>query len=177
LTTDTSIDYENTPVRLVSLRKIQRIETPGYALEEVDERREFTAPFWVGRVLVDAGLARLGEEWVTGDEWTQIHFKERFNPGGPPAPLPKGFYPRVYLSLNQLAKEAAGDQTRVDQLNRLKARFRDILESRIGKITRLASSESAPQPGVFQPEEQRLYEEVQELISSWRRDMRGLGAR
>lgn len=172
-----SLEYENTPLKLVSTRRIPRTETPGYTIENIEERREFSAPFWIAKLLVETGYAHMEDDGVSADEWTQIHFKERFNPGGPPVPLPKDFYARAYISLLQAAKEAEKDSSKTEQLNRLRARFRDVLESRLGKITRLASAESPPQSGVFQPEELRLYEELQNIISSWRASMRKMGAK
>ena len=172
-----SLEYENIHLKLVSTRNIPRTETPGYTLDGVEERREFTAPFWIARILLESGYARMSDEYVTSDEWTQIHFKERFNPAGPPTQLPKDFYPRVYISLLQATKDAEKDSAKVEQLNRLQAKYRDIIESRIGKITRLASSESTPQVGVLQSEEQKLYEDLQTLISSWRSGMRKLGGK
>jgi len=172
-----SLDYENIHLKLVSTRNIPRTETPGYTLEEIEERREFTVPFWISRILIESGYARMSDDYVTADEWTQIHFKERFNPAGPPAQLPKDFYPRAYISLLQATKDAEKDASKIEQLNRLQAKYRDIMESRIGKITRLASLESTQQTGILQPEEQRLYEELQTLISSWRGEMRKLGGK
>jgi hypothetical protein len=167
-----NLEYENTPLKLVSNRRIQRTETPGYTIENIEERREFSAPFWIAKLLVETGFAHIEDDGVSPDEWTQIHFKERFNPGGPPVALPKDFFARAYISLLQSAKEVEKDPSKNEQFNRLQARFRDILESRIGKITRLASAESSPQQGVFQPEELRLYDELQNTISTWRANMR-----
>jgi len=171
------LEYENTPVKLVALRKIQRIETPGFVVEELDERKEFSTPFWAAAILVEAGLAKMGEEGLTTEEWTQTHFKERFNPGGSPSPLPKDFYPHAYVSLALAAKGAEGDPAKQEQLNRLHARFREILESRVGKVTRIATTETSPQPGVLQPEEQALYQELEHVIGEWRREMRRLSTR
>jgi DNA replication initiation complex subunit (GINS family) len=119
----------------------------------------------------------MGEEGLTAEEWTQTHFKERFNPGGSPSPLPKDFYPHAYVSLALAAKGAEGDPAKQEQLNRLHARFREILESRVGKVTRIATTETSPQPGVLQPEEQALYEELEHVIGEWRREMRRLSTR
>ena len=47
-------------------------------MEETEERREFTAPFWVARIMAEAGYAKITEDGLTAEEWTQIHFKERF---------------------------------------------------------------------------------------------------
>jgi DNA replication initiation complex subunit (GINS family) len=57
----------------------------------------------------------------------------------------------------------------------MRGRFRDILESRIGKITRLASAEVPAQTRGLQPEEAALYKDLFSLISSWRRSMKKLG--
>ncbi len=173
----TLLEYENTPVKLVALRKIPKIETPGITINEVDERKELTAPFWIGGVLVELGLARWGEEGLTSEEWTSTHFKERFNPGGAPGALPKDFYAKAYVSLRLATKAAEGDPAKVEQLNRLHARFREIVDSRVGKVTRIATTETSPQPGVLQREEEELYEELERTISGWKREVRRLSTR
>ncbi len=171
------LDYENAPVKLVALRKTPKIETPGLTLDEVDERKEFSVPLWIAEILVESGLAKYGEEGLTAEEWTSTHFKERFNPGGPPSALPKDFYAKAYISLRLAAKAAEGDTAKTEQLNRLHARFREIVESRVGKVTRIATTESSPQPGILQPEEQRLYGELEHAISEWRREIRRVSTR
>jgi hypothetical protein len=171
------LEYENTPVKLVALRKTPKIETPGITLDEVDERKEFTVPFWIAGILVESGLAKWGEEGLTTEEWTSTHFKERFNPGGAPGALPKDFYAKAYVSLRLAEKVAEGDQAKTEQINRLYARFREIVESRVGKVTRIATTESSPQPGILQSEEQALYEELEHTISNWRRNVRRLSSR
>jgi DNA replication initiation complex subunit (GINS family) len=55
--------------------------------------------------------------------------------------------------------------------------YRDILESRISKIVRLASAEAVVKPSTLQPEESVLYSELHSIISSWREEMRKLEAR
>ena len=171
------LEYENTLVKLVALRKTPRIETPGLTIEEVDERKEFSVPFWVAGILVEAGLAKYGEEGLTIEEWTSTHFKERFNPGGVPSALPKDFYAKAYISLTLAAKAVGGDATKAEQINRLHARFREIIDSRVGKVTRIATTETALQPGILQPEEQILYQELVHIVTRWRRDIRRLSTR
>jgi hypothetical protein len=171
------IEYENTPVKVVALRKTPKIDTPGITIEEIDERKEFSVPFWIACILVEAGFAKYGEEGLTSEEWTSTHFKERFNPGGPPGALPKDFYSRAYVSLRLAAKAAEGDVTKTEQINRLHARFREIIDSRVGKVTRIATTETALQPGILQPEEQVLYQELEHTVSGWRRDIRRLSTR
>jgi hypothetical protein len=171
------LEYENTLVKLVALRKNPKIETPGLIIEEVDERKEFSAPFWVAGILVEAGLAKYGEEGLTTEEWTSTHFKERFNPGGVPSALPKDFYAKAYVSLTLAAKAVGSDATKGEQINRLHARFREIIDSRVGKVTRIATTETALQPGLLQPEEQILYQELVHIVTGWRRDLRRLSTR
>lgn len=171
------IEYENTPVKLVALRKTPKIETPGLTLDEVDERKEFSTPFWIAEILVDASFAKYAEEGLTAEEWTSTHFKERFNPGGAPSALPKNFYAKAYISLTLAAKAAEGDATKTEQLNRLHARFREIIDSRVGKVTRIATTETALQPSMLQPEEEELYQELEHTVSGWRRDIRRLSTK
>ena len=171
------IEYDNTIVKMVALRKIPNIETPGLVLDEVDERNEFSVPFWVANLLVETGLAKYGEEGLTTEEWTSTHFKERFNPGGPPGAIPKDFYARAYISLTIASKVAENEPVKTEQLNRLHARFREIIESRVSKVTRIATAETSPQSGILQVEEQELYQALEHVITNWRRDLRRLGTK
>jgi hypothetical protein len=157
------IEYENTPIKLVALRKIPKIETPGLTIEEVEERNEVFVPFWISGILVDSGLAKYSEEGLTSEEWTATHFKERFNPGGAPGALPKDFYAKAYISLRLAAKAAEGDAVKTEQINRLHARFREIIDSRVNKVARMATTEAVLQPGILQLD--------------WRREIRRLSTR
>lgn len=167
-------EFENTPVRLVATRNIPRIETAGMVVGEAEAGKELVVDLWVAWELTEGGLARLADDGLSGDEWTQIHYRERFQPLGQVSPLPNNFYARAYITLSRLAREAGSDETRVSNLNRLRGMFRDVLESRIGKIMRLASSDSAPQLRDLQPEEAELCSELNMRISSWRKELRRL---
>jgi DNA replication initiation complex subunit (GINS family) len=67
------------------------------------------------------------------------------------------------------------DPIKAENLERLKGRFRDILESRIGKITRLASAEVPSQTHTLEPDEVVLYKDLYERISEWRKAMKKMG--
>lgn len=168
-------DFENMPVRLVATRKIPRIETSGILMEETEAGRELTVKLWMAWELVEAGLARFADDGLSNEEWTQVHYRERFQPLGSPSPLPDGFYSRAYLTFSRLKREARGDEARLNSLSRMGGRFRDILESRIGRVVRLASAEAPASPRSLQPEEASLYEKLHPMISSWRRETRRLG--
>jgi hypothetical protein len=174
---DLSFEFENMPVRLVAVRKIPRIETSGILIEETEANRELTVNLWIARELIGAGLARFSDDGVSNEEWTQIHYRERFHPPGKLSPLPERFYQSAYLTFSRLIKEAGRDATRLEHLNRLRGMFRDILESRIGKVVRLASAEAAASPRPLQSEEAFFYRELHRIIVSWRREMRRLGVR
>lgn len=163
--------YDNELVSLVAIRKIPRIETPGLVLDEIPEGREFSIFFWVARELVNSGFARYVEEAISSSEWTQIHFKERLNPAGPPSPLPESFYPNTYKSFIQ----ANDDEDKKTIFHRIKARYREILESRIGRISRLASAEAVSPPRVLQKEEYELYSNIHRIVKTWREKMREIG--
>lgn len=173
---DDFIGFENMPVTLTATRKIPAIETPGLAIKETEAGRNLTVPMFVAMEFVEAGLARLVDEGITGEEWTQIHYRERFQPLGRPSPLPDDFYAKAYLTFMRVLRNAGGDQIRAENLERLRGRFRDILESRIGKITRLASAEVPAQTGSLPPEEVKLYRNLFAIIQGWRKSMRKLGA-
>jgi hypothetical protein len=166
--------FENAPVTIVATRKIPEIRTPGIVVSETDDGRTLVVPLWVAWELSEAGLAKIADEGVTDEEWTQIHYREKFQPLGQPSLLPDDFYFNAYLTFKRKIEEASG-QGRHEDLNRLKGRFRDIMESRVGKIIRLSSAEATVQTRELQKEESTLYKELHELISIWRKDLRKLG--
>ena len=163
------LDYETRQIVCRAAKKTPAINTPGISIPSVEEGHEFTTWFWVSRELVEAGLAEYGAEPLTQTEWTQVHFKERLNPAGPPGPMPDDFYARAYQSFT-LAK-----RDRDAAVTRMRARFREILESRVGRITRMASAEADSPTSPLQEEEEQLYNMVHQLVSAWREEMRGLG--
>jgi hypothetical protein len=165
-----SLNYENNLVRCKATRNIPEIETVGFKLEEVETNREFTTFYWVARELARNGLIEYVDEILDNNDWTQVHFKERINPAGPPSLLPEEFYSKAYQSFTSIE-----DTNREINLNRIRARFRDILESRINRITRLASAEAVSPIRVLQPEESSLYTRVHRIVSDWRESMRGIG--
>ena len=165
-----SLDYDNNFVRCKTVRNIPEIETVGFKLEAVEANSEFTTFYWVARELAKNGLVEYVDEILDNNEWTQIHFKERINPAGPPSTLPDEFYPKAYQSFTT-AEDLNIDINR----NRTRARFRDILESRINRITRMAAAEAVSPTRVLQPEEISLYDRVHRLVSDWRESMREIG--
>ena len=165
-----SLDYDNNFVRCKTVRNIPEIETVGFKLEAVEANREFTTFYWVARELAKNGLVEYVDEILDNNEWTQIHFKERINPAGPPSTLPDEFYPKAYQSFT------TDEDLNIDiNLNRTRARFKDILESRINRITRMAAAEAVSPTRVLQPEEISLYDRVHRIVSDWRESMREIG--
>ncbi len=173
---DICFAYENITVRLVATRDIPRIETAGLAIEEAEANKELRVNLWIAWELVDAGLARFAEGGLRADELIQAHYRERLQPLGQLSVLPERFYAQAYVSFNQQAREAR-EEARLAHLNRLRGMFRDILESRINKIVRMASSEVASPPRELQPEEAQLYRELSGRITAWRRMLRRVGER
>jgi hypothetical protein len=166
-----SIIYDNYKVQCKAKKRIPRIETKGLALAEVPEGYEFETYFWVAEELVKSGYADYSDEALSSNEWTQVHFKERLNPAGPPNPMLEDFYARAYISFRQVMD---ADEKNVS-LNRMRARYRDVLESRIGRISRLASAESLSPIRALTPEETKLYEELHRVIAKWRAELREMG--
>ena len=165
-----SLDYENNLVRCKSVRNIPEIETVGFKLNAVEANREFTTFYWVARELARNGLVEYTDEILDNNEWTQVHFKERINPAGPPSTLPEDFYSKAYQSFT-----SAEDMNTGINLNRTRARFREILESRINRITRMGAAEADSPTRLLQPEEVTLYERVHRIVSDWRDSMREIG--
>ena len=166
-----SLEYENNIVRCKSLRNIPEIVIVGYRLDELEEGREFDTYYWVARHLIRTGLVELVDETISTNEWTQIHFKERINPAGPPGPLPDNFYRKAYQSFT--SARDVDESTNI--LNRMRARYRDILASRINRITRQAAAHANSPTRVLQESEFALYEEVHRIISEWRNSMLEIG--
>jgi len=165
------LDYETRQIVCRAAKKIPAINTPGISITSVEEGHEFTTWFWAAKELVEAGLAEYSGDPLSQTEWTQVHFKERLNPAGPPGPLPDDFYARAYQSFNLIKL----DKDKASSLSRMRARFKEILESRIGRIARMASAEADSPTSSLQKEEEQLYDIVHGLILAWREDLRGLG--
>jgi hypothetical protein len=165
------LNYETRQITCRAAKKIPAINTPGVSIPAIEEGHEFTTWFWAAKELVEAGLAEYSEDLLSQAEWTQVHFKERLNPAGPPGPLPNDFYAKVYESFNLIKL----DKEKASNLSRMKARFKEILESRIGRIARMASAEADSPTSVLQKEEEQLYDIIHGLILAWREDLRGLG--
>jgi len=174
---DPQSEYENMQVELVATRNIPRIETSGILIQEFESGSRFNVKLWVAWELIKAGLARFTDDGIASEEWTQIHYRERFQPLGRPSPLPERFYARAYLTFSRLMRDAEDDEVHREQLERLKGMFRDILEGRISKIVRLATADIAASTKALQPEEVALYYELHKVISHWRREMQSLEVR
>ncbi len=174
---DVCFAYENSTVRLIATRDIPRIETAGLVIEETAANSELRVNLWVAWELVEAGLARFADGGLKSDELIQAHYRERLQPLGQLSALPDRFYAQAYITFNQLTREAKGEEARLAHLNRLRGMFRDILESRLNKIVRLASSEIASPPKELQNEEAQLFRELNRKISAWRRMLRRVGER
>lgn len=170
-----SFEFENMTVNLVALRKVPEIETAGIRVKETEAGGNLAVKLWIAWELMEAGLARLADEVISNEEWTQVHYRERFQPLGRPTSLPDKFFSKIYLTFKQGIRRAAGDESRREGVNRTRGMYRDILESRIGKIVRLASAEAAADARRLQPEENTLYKDLHAIISSWREEMRELG--
>lgn len=170
-----AFEFENMIVNLVALRKIPEIDTAGIRVKETEAGGRLAVNLWIAWELMQAGLARLADEVVSDEEWTQVHYRERFQPLGRPTPLPDDFFSRIYLTFKEYIRRATGDESRLAGINRTRGMYRDILESRIGKVVRLASAEAAADKRQLQPEEGTLYKDLHAIISSWREEMRELG--
>ena len=164
------LEYENNIVRCKATRNIPEIEIIGFKLDPVEEYREFNTFYWVARELARNGLIEYVDATLDNNEWTQVHFKERINPAGPPGLLSDDFYSKAYQSFT--SSEDFNDSI---ILNRMRARYRDVLESRINRITRLASAEADSPTRVLQPIESTLYNDVHRTISKWRDTLQELG--
>ncbi len=60
-------------------------------------------------------------------------------------------------------------------VNRMRARFRDILASRINRIARQAAADANSPTRVLQESEGTLYDEVHRIVSEWRDSMLEIG--
>lgn len=169
---DFLFELDNLPVKLVAVRKIPRMETSGLLLKGYEENEEFTANLWIAKTLVESGVARFTGEEVEMQELSRIHYMERIQPLERLMLLPARFYQRVYLTLSEMRRSVRGDMGRIEIYSKFVGMLRDILESRIRKIVRLASlGTPTDQTRSLTPEEKVLFEEVSTAISSWRSKM------
>ncbi len=166
-----TLEYDNNIVRCRALRNIPEITLVGYKMMERKAGREFNTYYWIARHLVRNGLVELVDEIISTNEWTQIHFKERINPAGPPGLLLDDFYEKAYQSFTS----ARDLDNQPNMINRMRARFRDILASRINRITRLAAAHADSPTRVLQKPESALYDNIHRIVSEWRDSMLKIG--
>jgi hypothetical protein len=164
------LEYENSDVNIKAIRKIPKIDTPGIVLPQLEEGKEYSMLFWIAEELFKHGLAEYTDLSINNIEWTQIHFKERINPAGPPISLLDNFYERAYQTFIQ-AKRKVEPST----LTRMKARYREIIESRISRLVRIATSGTGSLASPLHKAEGILYDGLHVIIQDWRQKMRSIG--
>lgn len=127
---------------------------------------------WIGKVLIESGIARLTGEEVELSELSRIHYMERIQPLDRLMPLTARFYQRVYLTISEMKRGVRGDVGHIETYNKFVGMLRDIIEGRIRKIVRLASlGTTTDQTKNLTPEERSLFEAVSAAISAWRSKM------
>ncbi|MFB0543777.1 MAG: hypothetical protein ACETVR_03250, partial [Candidatus Bathyarchaeia archaeon] len=128
---DLLFEFDNVSVRMVAVKKILEMETSGMHLKGYDENEEFTVNLWVGRELVESGLARFAEEEIDASELGNIHYMERVQSLGGLASLPDRFYQRIYFTLYDMRRRMRGDLARIENYKKFVGMFRDIVEGRV----------------------------------------------
>ncbi len=164
-------EYFEKPVRILVLRD-RRITLPSGALE-LRKGEEIDVPRRVALALVDEGVAEIRDQGLSLEELARIHFTETNTRSPLEIPrLPRDFYmqAREYLERLDERLSAKVDPEAYEERRKAERFIYEIVAHRLGLILRLL--QGGRKPGEIAdrllPEEQALYEALQEVLNEWR---------
>lgn len=167
-------DFENSSVLIIANRNCSKIELPGLTVGPFEEGNEYEIKYWIARLLVNSGIARLRkEERLKANKLYKIQWKEKVQRGRRVSNLQEEFYPQLRRYLHELREETAKKPEKTSEYQKVRQVTKDILNSRLKKIVSLASA-PAPTHQILEnltTEERFLYEEIHKLISEWRTEI------
>jgi len=168
---DLDIDFENTPVKVVTNRTIPQIKTADGFVGPADEGKELEVRYWVARELLRAGLVRLREEDVLDIKaLTKVHWREMIQTGRQISTLPENFYPKLRRYLELIKEKSQSDPAAIQEYDRAIRLAYDIRDCRLRKIVTLAASPAQTETTLksLSGEERYLYDSIFALVSSWK---------
>ncbi|NLE05888.1 MAG: DNA replication complex GINS family protein [Crenarchaeota archaeon] len=170
---DLDFIFENTPVKIIANRNQPEIKLAGLSVGPMEEGGEYEVYYWIGFVLVHAGIAHFREDdELDATKLYKVQWKERVQAAGQISELTEDFYPKLRRYLSEIKKESTTTRQpeRVQEYEKAKQLAWDIVNSRLKKIVSIASGPTHIEQIVkkFSTEEKIIYEQLHKAISEWR---------
>lgn len=166
------VDFLNSTTKVKILVDNQRIKRGDGTMLEPKLGSSIELERWIAEELAQSGVASLQDDvQIDRVSLNRIRWLETSISAEALRSLPQGFYPRARRIL-QTAK--ASNQ---DRQNEIDSVLREILNTRVRKLLRLAIAPSLPPDAhaSMQPEERLLYEMIHGFLSSWKEGVLGAG--
>jgi hypothetical protein len=162
--------YENSLTTVVANRNFAEMKLAGLDVGPFDEGNEYQVYYWIAKELQTAGIVHIREEeLLDGGKLYKIQWKEGVQLPGMISELPQNFYPKLRRYLIFAESEAVQPE-KIQEYHKVKALAKDITNSRLKKIIALSSA-SAQSEQVLKKltvEERIIYEQLGEIISTWK---------
>ena len=162
--------YENALISVVANRNFAEMKLAGLNVGPFDEGNEYQVYYWIAKELQAAGIVHIREEeLLDGSKLYKAQWKEGVQIPGMISELPQNFYPKLRRYLIFAEAEAVQPE-KIQEYHKVKALAKDIINSRLKKIISLSSA-SAQSDQVLKKltaEEKIIYEQLVEIISTWK---------
>jgi hypothetical protein len=165
--------YENSLTIVVANRNFAEMKLAGLNVGPFDEGNEYQVYYWIAKELQSSGIVHIREEeLLNGSKLYKVQWKEGVQIPGMISELPENFYPKLRRYLTFAEAEAVQPE-KIQEYHKVKALAKDIINSRLKKIISLSSA-SAQSDQVLKKlttEEKSIYEQLGEIISTWKKQI------
>ncbi|MCL2134455.1 MAG: hypothetical protein FWH37_02715 [Candidatus Bathyarchaeota archaeon] len=162
--------YENSLITVVANRNFAEMKLAGLNVGPFDEGNDYQVYYWIAKELQAAGIVHLREEdSLDSGKLYKAQWKEGIQTPGMISELSQNFYPKLRRYLTFAEAEAVQPE-KIQEYHKVKALAKDITNSRLKKIIALSSA-SAQSEQILKKltaEEKILYEQLGEIISTWK---------
>jgi hypothetical protein len=163
--------FENSMVKVIANRNSPEIIIAELKIGPFEEGNEYELRFWIAQELEKARIVRFRqEELLDMQQLHKIHWKERVQGISRMSTLPENFYPKLRRYLNRLRENALKNPDKMQEYMKANQLARDIINNRVKKIVSLASIPTPTNQFIknLTAEELALFEQLHQIISSWR---------
>jgi hypothetical protein len=165
--------FENSPVKVIANRNHPEIKLAGLSVGPLEEGNEYDFYYWIGYVLVQAGIGHFREDdELDATKLYKVQWKERVQAAGQISELTEDFYPKLRRYLSEVKEESTTTRQpeRVQEYEKQKHLAWDIVNYRLKKIVSLASGPTQSDQIVqkLTNEEKLLFEQLYQVINKWR---------
>jgi hypothetical protein len=161
----------NVPIKIIFLQDQSKIRVLGKFLGPFKKSEELTVPRWLGKEIVDEGVAKYREKEKLGlQELSKVHWRESLPTSRQLPHLDEDFYCKLRSLLSELKEMGKNDITRLKEYEKVLSISNDIVNCRLRKL--VIFSASAFQSGDLIKnltlEERSLLEILSKTIQDWR---------